>query len=262
MWNEFENCKMRLKELTERNDCKSENLSAKLKKKTNDLIDEYLEISVSKAKSKAIAYLLKNAEIGIYEEDLFASQIDHAGIMRDFLSERARKIKALEISDQVRELEQSKTIKAAMDFGHIAPDWQYVLDKGIAGIIKDLAFYGAKNPEKMDYYDERITVYNAIKDLFIRFAAVADGHNTDKSKFISDNLRHLAENPPETLAQAMQLILLLYLLQTDIDTIIIRSLGGLDRMLYPFYKNDLESGRYTKEQLSEITKYFLWKYIV
>ena len=82
--------------------------------------DRHLEISVSKAKSEAIAYLLKNAEIGIYEEDLFASQIDHAGIMRDLLSERVSKIKALEISDKIRELEQNKTIRADMKVGNVS----------------------------------------------------------------------------------------------------------------------------------------------
>ena len=102
-------------------------------------------------------------------------------------------------------------------------------------------------------------VYKAIKGLFLRFAELAESKNTAKSRFVSENLRHLAQKSPQTLAQAMQLILLFYYLQTELDTVRIRSLGGLDRLLYPFYKNNLESGRYTKEQLEEITKYFLWK---
>jgi formate C-acetyltransferase len=250
---------MQLKEMTDNNVLKGGKPLAELKEETNSLIDKYLRISVSKAKSEAIAYLLKNAEISIHKDDIFVSQINDGSVMWDFWSKRTRKITDLEISDKVKELEESNTIRAGMDFGHIAPDWQYILDRGISGIIKDLEFYGEKNREKAAYYNERIIVYNAIKDLFVRFAELSDSQNTEKSKFISENLRHLAENPPETLAEAMQLILLIFVMQTGIDTVTVRSLGGLDRMLYPFYKNDLESGRYTKEQLSEITKYFFWK---
>lgn len=259
MWNTFENCKLQLKEMTALNDFKGGKSRTELKEETNHLINKYLGVSVSKAKSELIAYILKNAEITIHEDDIFVSKLYHEGVMAEFLSKMRCKIKDSKISDYVRELEQNNTIRANMDFGHIAPDWQYVLDKGIAGIISDLESYCEKNSEKADYYNERIMVYNAIKELFFRFAALAESKNTEKSRFVSQNLRHLAEKPPETLAQAMQLILLFYILQTDIDTVTIRSLGGLDRMLYPFYINDLESGRYTKEQLGEITKYFLWK---
>lgn len=93
----------------------------------------------------------------------------------------------------------------------------------------------------------------------MRFATQAERHPGAKSAFISGNLRLLAEQPPQSLAQAMQLILLFYVLQTQVDTVTVRSLGGLDRLLYPFYKRDLESGVYTGEQLGEITRYFLWK---
>ena len=259
MWNSFDKYKIQLIGNADPDDFKGGKSSKELKEKTNSILSKYLGVSVSKAKSEAIAFLLKNAEISIHKEDIFVSQINHTGVMWDFWSERTRKYTDLEISQKVRELEERDTIRAGMDFGHIAPDWQYLLHKGISGIIKDLEFTCGKNRENEAYYNERITVYNAIKDLFLRFSELSDTQNTEKSKFISENLKSLSENPPQTLAEAMQLIILIYILQTKIDTVIVRSLGGLDRMLYSFYKNDLESGRYTKEQLGEITKYFFWK---
>ena len=39
---------------------------------------------------------------------------------------------------------------------------------------------------------------------------LAFDENTEKSIFIAENLRHLASNPPETLAQALELILIFY----------------------------------------------------
>lgn len=259
MWNTFDNCKQQLIEMNHFGDYKNGMSGVQLKEKTEVLIEKYKSISVSRAKSEIIAFILKNAEIRIFEDDIFVSQINHAEVMWDFQQQMRCETNCGDISENINELEDGNTIRANMDFGHIAPDWQYVLNKGIAGIIDDLEFYGEKNSEKAAYYNERITVYSAIKGLFLRFAELAESKNTAKSRFVSDNLRHIAEQPPKTLAQAMQLVLLFYVMQTELDTVTIRSLGGLDRMLYPFYKNDLESGRYTKEQLGEITKYFLWK---
>ncbi len=77
--------------------------------------------------------------------------------------------------------------------------------------------------------------------------------------FISQNLESIALKPLASLAEGMQLILIFYVIQNALDTVTIRSLGGLDHLLYPLYKQDIESGRYTKDQLNELIKYFFWK---
>jgi len=134
-----------------------------------------------------------------------------------------------------------------------------LLDKGIPGIIRDLESLNDKKQDNQnEYCNDRLTVYNSIKEFLLRCADVCEACNNKKSEFVSGNLRHLSFSAPETLAQAMQLILVFYRMQNNLDNITIRSLGGLDRLLYPFYKSDIENGRYTKEQLIEITKYFMW----
>ena len=40
----------------------------------------------------------------------------------------------------------------------------------------------------------------------------------------------------------------------------VRTLGRLDVLLYPFYKKDIESGVYTKEEIKEMLKFFLYKF--
>lgn len=257
MWNSFENCHTKLYQ-----NSKNENFAqtTDLKKLVFDLIDNYKKISISRAKADAIAFLLDNIEISYDKEDIFLTQINHGLIMADFSWRNTRRLREETCSEQVMALEDDCVINATMDFGHVAPDWQYLLDKGFAGIIADLEAEKLKHSEeKNSYYDERILVYIALQNFFLRCADLIGKDETQKSFFMASNLRHLAYNPPETLAQAMQLILLYFVLQTELDAVTIRSLGGLDRMLYPFFKADLEDGRYTKKQLGELTNYFLWK---
>ncbi len=259
MWNTFDECKESIKEM---NECISfeKGLSGhELTEKINEITEEYANISVSRTKAESVAYILKNADLQIVDDDIFALKINHCGVMHSFLSSRIIEKDFSAVREKIDAFEASNTFSANMDFGHVAPDWQYVLDRGISGIISDLEHYSAENCKNAAYYKERITVYSAIKDCFLRFAELADCRGGQKEKFIAENLRHIAERPPETLAQAMQLILLFYVFQMELDTVTVRSLGGLDRMLYPFYKNDLSSGRFTEEQLKEITKYFLWE---
>ena len=84
MWNTFDNCKQKLIEMNHFGDYKNGMSSVQLKEKTEVLIEKYKSISVSGAKSEIIAFILKNAEIRICEDDIFVSQINHAGVMWDF----------------------------------------------------------------------------------------------------------------------------------------------------------------------------------
>ena len=90
--------------------------------------------SVSKIKSELIAWLLKNAELSISEDDIFVSEIHHAGIMWDFQWKRMRAIEAAEKPGKIVPFNESNTVKAGMDFGHIAPDWLLIYQIG-NGII-------------------------------------------------------------------------------------------------------------------------------
>lgn len=257
MWNTFDKCKIRLQNNVK--NFENGKSAQELKAQALYLTEKYKNISVSRAKAEVMSYVLKNARLYVSPDDLFVTKIEHCEIMYDFLFKMKDRKECREIAEKIKKAEESNTVRANMDFGHVAPDWGYVLDKGIPGIIAELELLRANNTANAAYYDERITVYNAVKDLFLRFADSAESYSTEKTNFVSENVRTLAVQKPESLAQAMQLILLFYVLQTDMDTVTVRSLGGLDRLLFPFYKRDLESGAYTKEQLGEITKYFLWE---
>ena len=71
-------------------------------------------------------------------------------------------------------------------------------------------------------------------DLFFRIAVLAEQTGTKQSLFVAENMRALAVSKPKTVAQAMQLTLIMYNIQTNLDSTIVRSLGGIDHIYYPF----------------------------
>ena len=262
MWNCFEEAKEILRMQYKQYDWKNGLGPEELRQRCEKLIEQYEPISTEKAKAEVIACILKNARLCIHPEEIFADKISHVGFMFGFLWGRAERLGTREekcINQLLAFPEEAFAFTANMDFGHVAPDWNYILGRGIVGIIEDLETQKQTNSQKANYYDNRLLVYRAIKDCFLRLVELAESFDNEKGRFIAENLRQLTVSAPQTLAQAMQLTLLFYNFQTNLDVVTIRSLGGLDRLFYPYYKADLESGRYTKEQLEEITTYFLWK---
>ena len=92
-----------------------------------------------------------------------------------------------------------------------------------------------------------------------RMAKYAAKVGTKKQDFVAQNLLALAQGAPKNLAQAMQLSMFMYQMETSLDPTVIRSFGYIDRLYYPFYKNDLESHTFTEKELRELTRDFFWK---
>ena len=259
MWKTFENCREKIEADYKKVSFACGMSSDELKLKANKILRENEKVSVSKAKSETMTFILDNAGVCVPDCGIFAYKIDHNNVLLDYLQEK--KHLCDDIRATVLPYESTNTMKPDMDFGHVAPDWNYLITRGFAGVINDLKENREKfsEAEKTAYFDERIAAYSAVCRLMERFAEAAGTLNTEKGRFMAENFRQLATNAPKTLAQGFQFILTFYHLQMQLDTVILRSLGGLDRMLYPLYKADLESGRYTKEQLVEIIKYFLFE---
>ena len=147
-----------------------------------------------------------------------------------------------------------------MDFGHIAPDWEFLMKKGIVGVLERLhRLKKTSDKSKYEFYDNCTAVYEAIIAYIKRLASVAEKFKTDKMRFCAENLTQLTVSAPQNIAQAMQLTFLIYLIQWRLDGTQIRSLGGIDRLYYPFFKNDVESKTFTLDQIRELTDDFLWK---
>lgn len=256
MWNTFTDVKEQLKERYKEHGWSAGLEPEWLRREVESINQVYYEKDPGEAKARGIAYVLQNAQIHVDPDSFFADQINHENItLRAFW-------------DQMKRIQKEHTVweeivsYPGIDFGHIAPDWTFLMKEGIPGVLRRLKEQRKVHqnvPEKMAYYDHCILVYEAIIVLFERFYKLAKSCHTKKSDFVADNFAVLADSAPETLAQAMQLTLIYYQIQTQLDGVSVRSLGGLDRLYAPFYRNDLAGGRFTEEQLRELTADFLWK---
>ncbi len=217
--------------------------------------------SILRIKTAMMVYLLEHAQLQIEEEEFFQDQLNIGNIMNRFLLENhdARLPDAIKpIWPDKQALWDCSSMEASMDFGHLAPDWKFLLSAGIPGVLARLEAYRKENPGKEEFYDCCTAVWEGVARLTERMAAACEKIPTEKMAFVAGNLRHLAHDPPQTLAQVMELSLLTYRLQTFLDQAIVRSLGGLDRLYFPYYRHDLENG-FTAHQLRELTRDFLWK---
>lgn len=152
-----------------------------------------------------------------------------------------------------------------LDFDHTVPDWDSLFKLGFAGILKraEEAYANIENPtEKQTALFEGIKIeYGAIIRLLDRFYKHAITKNFEKAPRIAACIKNLREGAPKDTYDALQLIYLYFMLSENVDNYQVRSLGyGLDDSLYPYFKADIESGRYTKEEIGELIGYFLMQW--
>lgn len=234
----------------------------------NKIIKENQDKSKAEVKARLFEYILKNGQISICEKDFFADKINHCNIIG-----RARaKWKAdVDNSDMKPLLEKNETACSVLaytgevDFSHTVPDWENILTLGVPGLLERIRNnLKRKNLSENQsvFYKSCETAYSTILYYMKRLSdeALRLSTDNDKMKLLSNTLLRLCAGPPETLHEAMELTFIFYYLQTFVECVNIRSLGAIDKLYYKFYKNDIESGRYTEQQLRELIRYFLYRF--
>lgn len=108
--------------------------------------------------------------------------------------------------------------------------------KGMKNIVSEALHMGEKYAEKA-------------KELLI--SENPDYNKEDLEKIIKTCSR-VPRYPAETFLEACQAIWFSHVVNTWEDTVNANSLGRLDQILYPYYKNDIEKGIITKEEAFEI----------
>ena len=220
--------------------------------------------SMQRIKSEMLVYLLEHMQFEVNPNEFFQNKLNRGNFTWELLwkhQEICREPALEGVWNSFQEVCDCTSMEASMDFGHLAPDWKFVLTAGIPGIVNRLEEYAGQtqDPGKLEFYRCGQNVWLAIATLLRRMAESAKAIGGEKMEFVAANMLHLAEHAPETLAQAMELMLLVYEIQTQMDNANVRSLGGLDRMFHPLYRKDLDSGRFTEAQLRELIRDFLFK---
>lgn len=155
-------------------------------------------------------------------------------------------------------------------FGHIVPDHEVILDKGIIGIIEDCQASQAKISDKKNkkhqFYQsvidslEGVLFYaNEYADLVMEEAKYYQGDEERHRNLleISARLREHPAKPTKTFMDALQSIHIMHCALHFTGEIV--PIGRLDQLLNPYYLNDLENKVITKAKAQEALDCFWLK---
>ena len=163
---------------------------------------------------------------------------------------------------------------AAAGLGNVLPDHEWVLKEGLNGVIARargrLEELDLTEPGTISQYwflQAVITANQAVINFAGRFAdrlaelaeQTSDGKRKQELLTMAENCRQVPANPAESFWQAIQTVWFIQLvLQIETNGHAI-SLGRFDQYLWPYYKNDVDSGVITREFALELVESFFIK---
>lgn len=161
-----------------------------------------------------------------------------------------------------REAESTRewaAIGRCIDSNHTVLGYETVLKLGFDGIYKKIEEYELKNG-KSGFYTALKRIASAackIGEKYVseakRLKAENDGrYNTEDLDSIIEVCSNVPLKPAKSFKEAIQSIWFAHILNTWEDHINANSIGRLDQILYPYYKNDIDKGIITKAEAFEI----------
>jgi len=224
------------------------------------------------AKVRAIEYVLKNTRIDVNEHDYFIGLYSWNRLLREttVLKWKTEVFDEIipEVGESMKDYNDSGAMAIWPDFDHVVPDWDSLVKLGFSGIREREREYKRVREEKCglsdkerDFFEAIELEYTAIIGFIDRLYKYALTKNHAKAKRVADCLLHLRDGAPTNIYEAMQLIFLYFMISESVDHYQVRSLGnGLDFTLYPFYKNDIESGTFSEDEIREFLSYFMFQW--
>ena len=213
------------------------------------------------AKAAMIAYVLDHARIDVRPYTYFADRPHHAGavtrVREQWITEAMANHR--EAFDRTAAGEGHGAYAGNWDFSHTCPDWNEYLRLGFPGILADLRVrLATADADCRVFYEAGITVYEAMIRYALRLADAAErqADTCSQARMVAENLRAVASHEPQTLYQALQLVLLVYWIQTEVEGVNVRSLGRMDTVYASLYFHDLETGVMTEADAAELLRFF------
>jgi formate C-acetyltransferase len=141
---------------------------------------------------------------------------------------------------------------------------------GLTGLIKQAQqererLESEATNEQLSFYEAVEMVYQATITLAERFSELAQKmildfpEHEERLRAISNVCKRVPAYAPETFYEALQFAWLMHEM-IEMEGELVRSMGHFDRIFYPYYRADIDSGRLTREQAKELIKFFWFKY--
>lgn len=221
------------------------------------------------ARAMAIKYVLETERLYINEHDYFVGLYSLGRLANSVTSNvwqgETQKKRDPATLKNAGLFNESGAVANWTDYDHVVPDWESLMRLGFTGVKERAQKYrkkhledGTLTEEMAAFFDGIAIEYDAIIALIDRMYRYAVTLRHKKAARIAGCLETLRDGAPTDIYEAMQLILLYFVISESVDGFQVRSLGnGLDRTLYRFYENDLKTGKYTREEIRTLLAYFL-----
>ena len=224
-------------------------------------------------KARAFEYVARHVRIDVNPRDWFVGfgcwdrkdrPLD--GVIAQWDQEVDTRLETLSL---MQGLKQSGACGMGKDFDHSVPDWDALYTLGFPGIRERARQYrrqreaaGQMTAEAAAYFDGIEITYTAILEMLQRFGDYARTHADGNARMLAcaECLETLIQGPPKNTYDVLQLVYLYFMFSEYIDRLQVRSLGNLDRTVCPYYRRDLEEGRYTEAQVREFFAYFMMQW--
>lgn len=167
------------------------------------------------------------------------------------------------------------SITVHLTAGHFTPNYPFALEKGIGGMKAYIREYMEKagTPITIDqirarqFHEAELIVLEAISNLFRRYSVFAKDkikeyasqQTKDELQHLSEMCARLAEEPPQDFWDAIQMVHMIMQMTRIEQNGVAIAYGRADQYLYPFYKDSLEKGTYTKDFMQELIEFMYIK---
>ena len=227
-------------------------------------------------KAKLFAWMCDNVAIDVSGWDWFPTftwwsrDFDHPGKrtdglhpVLDIMRERDAQVWKTHLPEQESYVRGAWAVHH--DFDHAAPDWDDVLKTGFPGMRERLL----RHWRDTEFHRTRLVAADAVLRLLDRLvvqgvkrAAEEDEGGLRRMRLDAQvaSMKRLRNGAPVTALDAMNFIYLYWVISEEFESIQVRTLGNLDRLLTPYCRADLAAGRTTEAEFREQFRHFWWQW--
>ena len=234
------------------------------------LYEETRELPRSLSKAMAFSYVLDNTRIDVNEHDYFVGLYSWGRLLGDtFIGKWAEELKESmpDTIELIEDINKSATASVCFDTEHFVPNWEMIMRLGIPGILDNVREHRKKKNEaemtreQKAFFDSIELEYEAFLRLIRRLKAFAMEQNHEKAKLIAESMENLEKGAPRTFFDAIELMYIFFMCSEYVEQFQARSIGnGLDHTLIEFYERDIESGKFTRDEIKSFLAYFILQF--
>jgi len=150
---------------------------------------------------------------------------------------------------------------------HHVVDYYTILDLGIGGLLDKTtdSFNNSIEIKKKTFLESMVMALNGVSNHILRWAdeikVLSESNPEYKDLLLKQHniIKKISKEAPSTFWEALQLIVLINLPIMCSDERYAMAFGRLDQYLYSFYKNDIEKGKLTNDDVQDLLDHFFAK---